>query len=117
MTTQPAKGNPPDQMAELFDQFWSTFPIPGEYDAMDDCDKSRWRGVIEAAFMCGAGATACVPAKQEPEILHRLKYLRRPEDRDRPEEFDLYEMNTNFEGCIDVLIVRAMQHCCRRDAA
>jgi hypothetical protein len=33
-----------------FDELWKTLPIPGEFDAMDQFDQQRWRGVIEAVF-------------------------------------------------------------------
>ena len=37
----------------MFDAVWRSLPIPGEYDAMDDLDKARWRGVVEAAYLAG----------------------------------------------------------------
>ena len=36
-----------------FDELWPTLAIPGEYDAMDECDKARWRNVIRCAFEVG----------------------------------------------------------------
>lgn len=44
----------PDAMHQAFDALWPTLPIPGEFDAMDACDRARWRGAIEAAFLAGA---------------------------------------------------------------
>jgi len=29
---------------------WPLLPIPGEFDAMDACDQSRWRGVVRLAI-------------------------------------------------------------------
>lgn len=42
------KGN-----AMTFDDLWPTLVIPGEFDAMDDCDQRRWRGVLQQAFDAG----------------------------------------------------------------
>ena len=39
-----------------FDELWTSLPIPGEYDAMDQCDKGRWRDVIERAFDAAVAA-------------------------------------------------------------
>ncbi len=33
-----------------FDELWPTLAIPGEYDAMDETDRARWRNVIRHAF-------------------------------------------------------------------
>ena len=37
-----------------FDELWPTLAIPGEYDAMDETDRARWRNVIRCAFEAGA---------------------------------------------------------------
>ena len=29
---------------------WPLLPIPGEFDSMDACDQSRWRGVVRLAI-------------------------------------------------------------------
>ena len=34
----------------VFAAIWNSLVIPGEYDAMDDTDKNRWRGVIMQAI-------------------------------------------------------------------
>ena len=51
----------------IFDEWWKTFPIPGEYDMMDSCDQSRWRGVAIAAFWAGMTAEREALAKAEEE--------------------------------------------------
>ena len=33
-----------------FDELWPTLVIPGEFDAMDECDQQRWRGVLQQAY-------------------------------------------------------------------
>ena len=37
-----------------FDELWPMLAIPGEFDAMDAADKTRWRNVIRQAFKEGA---------------------------------------------------------------
>ena len=36
-----------------FDELWPVLGIPGEFDAMDQCDQMRWRGVLQQAFDAG----------------------------------------------------------------
>ena len=35
------------------DELWPVLGIPGEFDAMDQCDQMRWRGVLQQAFDAG----------------------------------------------------------------
>ena len=44
--------------AQTFDAVWPSLVIPGEFDGMDQCDQSRWRGVLEQAFNLGRAAQA-----------------------------------------------------------
>jgi len=44
-----AKGCEADPDA-VFSAIWKSLVIPGEFDAMDETDKNRWRGVIMLAI-------------------------------------------------------------------
>lgn len=68
-----------------FNDVWKTLPIPGEYDAMDDCDKARWRGVIESAYNIGTTATPTIPDFL-PVSLSDL-WLQREEELEKWREF------------------------------
>lgn len=42
--------------ARAFDDIWPTISIPGEFDAMDQCDQQRWRAAVEHAWTAGGDA-------------------------------------------------------------
>lgn len=51
-----------------FDDVWMTLPIPGEFDAMDQCDQQRWRSVMQQAYAAGALAERERCVLPEPKI-------------------------------------------------
>lgn len=36
-----------------FDELWPILVIPGEFDAMDQCDQQQWRAVLQQAYEAG----------------------------------------------------------------
>jgi len=56
----------------VFSAIWKSLVIPGEFDAMDDTDKNRWRGVIMQAIgltseKCAAAIRAETTKRPEPK--------------------------------------------------
>ena len=49
---------------KTFDDVWVGLAIPGEFDAMDQCDQARWRSVLEQAFEEGRSAGAHILASE-----------------------------------------------------
>lgn len=54
-------------LEEQFDSWWASCTLPGEFDAMDQCDQQRWRGVALDAFMAGVRAVLPRPIAEPPE--------------------------------------------------
>ena len=45
-----------------FEELWARLPIPGEFDAMDECDQNRWRSAVQSAaeIACYAERERCI---------------------------------------------------------
>lgn len=50
----------------VFAAIWKSLVIPGEFDAMDETDKNRWRGVIMQAIGFTAELKAAAIRKDAP---------------------------------------------------
>ena len=56
-----------------FDDLWPALAMPGEFDAMDQCDQQRWRGVLQQAFDAGQTDAQRTAAVWENEAERRSR--------------------------------------------
>lgn len=93
-----------------------TMPDPDWKGDVDEATyKSGWNDCVAEALRLGLtpatfrlhGTVICGSVVDDADVLRRAKYHVYPAMGDDPEDWELFEPNTNCDDCIPVLIVRA----------